>query len=240
MQLPDHWERIYTTRAPDDVSWFEHVPSMSLKLIAAVIKNEAESIIDIGGGASTLVDHLLDVDFRRVAVLDISEAGLAMSKRRLGDRARDVEWIVADITTVEDVGRFDIWHDRAVFHFLTDEQDRRHYVRLAEHTLGPGGKAIMATFAADGPERCSGLEVRRYDAAQLATQCGGGFELTGSEHHMHITPTGVHQRFVYATFTRASGGRSWTDHPYVPSSNVADISLIPHVRAFSQPQVLTA
>src|SRR5207342_147638 len=115
------------------------------------------------------------------------EAALTVSKRRLGSRARLVEWIVGDVTTLEDVGRFDIWHDRAVFHFLTDDKDCRRYVRLAEHTIQPGGIAVMATFASDGPERCSGLRVRRYDAGQLAEQCGPGFELAQSERYIHIT-----------------------------------------------------
>ena len=167
-----------------------------------MLEEGAESVIDIGGGASSLVDELLDLGVKRVAVLDISEAGLAVSKRRLGSRARLVEWIVGDVTTVEAVGRFDVWHDRAVFHFLIDEEDRRRYVRLAERTIQPGGTAVMATFAWDGPERCSGLEVRRYDAGQLAEQCGSGFELTQSERYVHTTPSGSHQNFLFATFHR--------------------------------------
>jgi ubiquinone/menaquinone biosynthesis C-methylase UbiE len=205
MTLPEHWEGIYTSRAPEDVSWFEPDPVMSRRLVAEAIEEGAESVIDIGGGASRLVDHLLDAGLKRIAVLDIAASSLAVSIRRLGDRARKVEWIVADVTTVADVGRFDIWHDRAVFHFLTSEADRRHYVRLAERTLLPGGTAIMATFASDGPERCSGLEVRRYDADQLAKQCGPGFELSQSERYVHTTPSGSHQKFLFATFHRVAG-----------------------------------
>jgi 2-polyprenyl-3-methyl-5-hydroxy-6-metoxy-1,4-benzoquinol methylase len=167
----------------------------------------AKSVIDIGGGAASLVDRLLDLGVKRVAVLDISDAGLAVSKSRLGRRAHLVEWIVGDVTTVEDIGPFDIWHDRAVFHFLTSDEDRRHYVRLAEHTLPPGGAAVMATFASDGPERCSGLEVRRYAPGQLAAQCGPGFELTQSERYVHTTPSGSHQNFLFATFHRVVGNR---------------------------------
>lgn len=205
MKPREHWEETYRSRSPDDVSWYEPVPFMSFKLIAETIEEGAESVIDVGGGAASLVDQLLDLGVKRVAVLDISDAGLAVSKRRLGSRARRVEWIVGDVTTVEDIGQFDVWHDRAVFHFLTADEDRRHYVRLAEHTLHPGGTAIMATFAWDGPERCSGLEVRRYDPRQLAEQCGPAFELTHSERHVHVTPRSAQQPFLYATFRRAVG-----------------------------------
>lgn len=204
MKLPEHWEAIYTSRSPDDVSWYEADPILSRRFVADTIQEGAESVIDVGGGASRLVDHLLDMGLKRVAVLDISEAGVAVSKRRLGDRADLVEWIVADVTAVEDVGQFDVWHDRAVFHFLTAPEERRHYVHLAERTLRPGGTAVMATFALDGPERCSGLDVQRYGADELAEQCGSGFALAHAARHVHITPRGVGQSFLYATFHRAS------------------------------------
>jgi SAM-dependent methyltransferase len=210
MKLREHWEGIYSSRSPDDVSWYEPVPVMSRKLIAEAIDEGAESVIDIGGGSSSLVDQLLDLGVKRVAVLDISEAGLAVSKLRLGGSASRVEWIVGDVTAVQDVGQFDVWHDRAVFHFLTTDEDRRNYVRLAEHTLSPAGLAVMATFASDGPERCSGLEVRRYDLAQLAEQCGPGFEPAQSERYVHITPRGVRQNFLYTTFRRATGREAWS------------------------------
>jgi SAM-dependent methyltransferase len=202
MERREHWEEIYRSRSPDDVSWYEPIPLLSRRLVAEAVEAGATSVIDIGGGASSLVDQLLDLHVKRVAVLDISDAGLAASKSRLGNRARMVEWIVGDLTDVEDIGRFDVWHDRAVFHFLTVDQDRSHYVRLAERTVVQGGTAIMATFAADGPERCSGLDVRRYDAGQLAEQCGSGFEHTKSERHIHVTPRSVRQNFLYATFRR--------------------------------------
>jgi SAM-dependent methyltransferase len=204
MSLRDHWEEIYTSRSPDEVSWYEPVPLTSRKLVAEALDKGAESVIDIGGGASSLVDQLLDRGVKRVAVLDISEAGLAVSKRRLGLRARFVEWIVGDLTTVEDIGHFDVWHDRAVFHFLITDDDRRHYVRLAERSLSPGGTAVMATFAPDGPETCSGLPVRRYDARELSEQCGTTFELIDDERYLHVTPSGVQQSFVYSTFRRAA------------------------------------
>jgi len=198
----DHWQRIYTTRAPTQVGWYEPDPATSRRLVLDAVAAGAESVIDVGGGASLLVDHLLDHGVERVAVVDISEAGVDTARQRLGRRASRVEWIVGDVTTLEHLGRFDVWHDRAVFHFLLDRDARRRYVRSSEQTVGPGGRAIMATFAPEGPERCSGLPVLRYDADELARECGSGWRLTGSEPQVHTTPAGVEQRFVYATFAR--------------------------------------
>ncbi len=197
-----HWESIYSTRAPEDVGWFEPEPVTSRSFVAKAVEDGARSIIDIGGGASRLVDHLLDLPLERVAVLDISATGLNLTKVRLGPEAERVEWIVGDITRIEDIGQFDVWHDRALFHFLTGPTERESYVRLAERTLRPGGMAIMGTFASDGPERCSGLTVCRYDPDDLAAACGPGFELLHSERHVHTTPAGVAQRFVYSCFRR--------------------------------------
>ena len=166
----------------------------------------ARSVIDVGGGASFLVDHLLDLGLHRVAVLDISEAGLDVAKERLGERASEVEWIVGDVTELEDVGVFDVWHDRAVFHFLLDPDARHRYVALTERAVGPGGAAVIATFALDGPERCSGLPVHRFGPAELAQECGPSWHLTHTERHLHTTPGGVEQRFIYATFKRAETG----------------------------------
>lgn len=202
MERREHWERIYSSRSPHEVSWYEPVPAVSRALIAEAVDEGARSVIDIGGGASSLIDHVLDLGVERVTVLDISEAALSESKRRLGGRGTSVEWIVGDVVTLDDVGRFDVWHDRAVFHFLTDEADRRRYVQLAERTVPTGGTAVMATFAEDGPERCSGLDVHRYDDVQLATECGPGFALIRSERHVHITPGDIRQNFLYATFRR--------------------------------------
>jgi len=197
-----HWEGIYSTRAPEDVGWFEPDPVTSRRLIAKAVEDGAQSVIDIGGGASRLVDHLLDLRFERLAVLDLSEAGLNLTKDRLGAKAEQVEWIVGDVTRIEDIGQFDVWHDRALFHFLITPPERERYVRLAEQTLRPGGTAIMGTFASDGPERCSGLTVCRYDPDDLAATCGPGFERMHSERHVHITPMGVPQSFVYSSFRR--------------------------------------
>ena len=196
-----YWQRQYATRAPDSVGWYEADPSMSRRLVAEALKHGARSVIDVGGGASSLVDHLVDEGIL-VAVLDIADGGLAVARERLGERARQVTWIVADVTTASDIGRFDVWHDRAVFHFLTEPADRAAYVALAMRTIEDGGTALVATFAPDGPERCSGLPVRRYDAAALALELGPGFRFEASEPYVHVTPSGVSQPFVYSRFTK--------------------------------------
>jgi SAM-dependent methyltransferase len=198
----DHWERIYTTRPDEEVGWFERDPSTSVALIQRAVAGGARSVVDVGGGASRLVDRLLDLGLDDMAVLDISEAGLDIAKRRLGDRAAGVRWIVADVTRIEDIGEFDVWHDRAVFHFLNDPDDRRRYVALAERTVRPGGTAVVATFAPDAPPTCSGLDVCRYDAEGLAQECGPGFSLIGTTSHVHTTPRGVRQPFQYSAFRR--------------------------------------
>jgi SAM-dependent methyltransferase len=200
----NQWDWIYATRAVDAMGWYEPDPITSRRLVADAATRGARSIIDVGGGASSLVDHLIDLDLDRIAVLDISAAGLAVAQHRLGARAKEVEWIVGDVTKVRDVGRFDVWHDRAAFHFLLDRGSRRGYVRLALRTVPVGGTAIVATFAEDGPERCSGMPVRRYDPVSLAGECSEGFRLTGALRHEHHTPAGVTQRFQYSSFERVS------------------------------------
>ncbi|MGH2793747.1 MAG: class I SAM-dependent methyltransferase [Actinomycetota bacterium] len=207
MDRTQHWESQYTTREETSVGWFEAVPAASLRRIRGAVDAGARSLIDIGGGASRLVDHVLEIGLDRVAVLDISAHGLAIAKERLGSRAAGVEWIVGDVTALEDLGHYDIWHDRAVFHFLIESRDRARYVELAERSLTPGGFAVMATFAPDGPERCSGLPCRRYAPLALAAECGPGFELLDSEGYVHTTPGGVEQRFAYSTFRRSSRER---------------------------------
>ena len=159
-------------------------------------------MIDVGGGASLLVDRLLDLPFERIAVLDISEAALSKARSRLGERASRVEWIVADIIEAESLGIFDVWHDRAVFHFLTDAADRRRYVELARRTVPVGGHHIIATFAGDGPKRCSGLDVCRYNAETMGAELGGGFSLVREARESHTTPRGSSQAFFYGVFRR--------------------------------------
>ena len=198
-----HWQHQYTTRAPNEVGWYEADPSMSRRLVSEALHRGGRSVIDVGGGASSLVDSLVDQRIR-VAVLDIAEAGLAVARERLGERAGHVTWIVADVTTATDIGRYDVWHDRAVFHFLTEPADRAAYVALATRTIKVGGTALVATFAPDGPERCSGLPVCRYDGAALALELGPTFRFEASEAYVHVTPSGVRQSFVYSRFTKVT------------------------------------
>lgn len=172
---------------------------MSLALIAEVLP--AGRVIDVGGGASSLAGRLLDRGYS-VAVLDIAPASIERAKQRLGDRARLVRWIVADVTAIEDVGTFDVWHDRATFHFLTQPADRECYVRLLRKTVPVGGHVIIATFAPQGPSTCSGLDVARYDGESLRRELGPAFELIKSVPETHVTPWGKPQAFQYAVFRR--------------------------------------
>lgn len=203
-----HWENIYAKRSPEEVSWYEPTPAISLRRMRQAVEDGAQSLIDVGGGASTLVDEAVrNLPLRRIAVLDVSERALEVARSRLGSAASRVEWIVADVTEAEDLGRFSIWHDRAAFHFLTDPIEQESYVSLCARTVMPGGVAIIATFAPDGPEMCSGLPVRRYAPEDLAGICGPRFQLLDSERHVHVTPRGVEQRFMYASFRRVSEDR---------------------------------
>jgi 2-polyprenyl-3-methyl-5-hydroxy-6-metoxy-1,4-benzoquinol methylase len=199
-----HWENVYTQKGENEVSWFEENPTPSLELIAEVASTADLAIIDIGGGASRLVDSLVERRFRHITVLDLSDAALEAAKTRLGERALQVDWLVADVTRWEPPQNYDIWHDRAAFHFLTDERDREAYVMRLERALKAGGHAIIATFALDGPERCSGLPVVRYDAASLGQTLGKSFELVDARQHIHVTPWGSAQSFQFSVFRRAA------------------------------------
>jgi SAM-dependent methyltransferase len=201
MGRKEHWETVYATKGVTEVSWFESEPLVSLDLIETASPAHSR-IIDIGGGASVLVDRLLDRGLERVAVLDISATALERSKSRLGDRATQVNWIVADVTTVESLGQFDVWHDRAVFHFLTDPEDRRKYVELASRTIPLGGHLVIGAFGTDGPPKCSGLDVCRYDAKLLTKELGASFQLIREVPHQHITPGGQPQKFFFGLFDR--------------------------------------
>jgi SAM-dependent methyltransferase len=208
MDLTEHWDRIYERRSPGEVRWYERRPAISIRRVREAVAGGARSLLDVGGGASALVDEALELGLHRIAVLDISERAFQASREHLDTRADHVEWLVGDVTAIDDVGMFDIWHDRAVFHFLTDAFDQERYVSLCERTVAPAGIAIVATFAPDGPEMCSGLPVQRYDASGLAERCGPRFELLDSERHVHLTPRGVEQRFMYASFLRVSEDRA--------------------------------
>ena len=196
----DHWNDVYTTKADDETSWHQGEPSISLELIATFAPPEAR-VIDIGGGTSRLAGRLADQRFA-VTVLDVSEAAIERAKRDLGPAAAAITWIVADITQPPPLSRYDIWHDRAAFHFLTDPAKRQLYVDLARRSIVPGGFAIMGTFAANGPERCSGLAVQRYDPLALAQAFTPGFTLVHTAPHTHITPWGKPQGFTFAVLKR--------------------------------------
>jgi hypothetical protein len=197
-----HWETIYSTEGETGVSWYQTEPRLSLELIRSIAPARGGRIIDVGGGASALVDRLLDLPFERIAVLDIAGTALCMARSRLGDRAGRVEWIEADITEARDLGTFDVWHDRAVFHFLTEAADRRGYVELARQTVVADGHLVIASFADDGPKRCSQLDVYRYHADSMATELGEGFSLVREAREMHTTPRGSPQAFFYGVFRR--------------------------------------
>lgn len=199
-----HWQNVYTTKAEAGVSWFQENPEPSLQLMAEVGATPASAIIDIGGGASRLVDRLIDRGFEDLTVLDLSGAALEAAKARLGGRAASVQWIVADVTVWEPSKAYDIWHDRAAFHFLSGHDDRVAYVARLTRALKTGGYAIIATFAPDGPEQCSGLPVVRYDADGLAQVLGPAFELVHTRRHAHATPWGSVQSFQFSVFRRRS------------------------------------
>jgi SAM-dependent methyltransferase len=194
----EHWDRIYRSRAVSDVSWYQPEARLSLELVRGVAPDLDAPIIDVGGGASTLVDGLLDVGYRNVSVLDISAAALAVARERLGGRASEVRWIEADLLAGPLPAReYAVWHDRAVFHFLTDARERGAYVAKAREAVRPGGHVIVASFALDGPTRCSGLEVVRYSPDEMHAQFGPGFLLIDSVREEHHTPAGTTQAFIY-------------------------------------------
>ena len=197
-----HWENVYGTKGEKDVSWFQESPTISLDLIRATGVRSGASIIDVGGGASRLVDTLLGHGFEAVTVLDLSENALSAAKARLGNGASKVRWIVADVTTWEPADIYDVWHDRAAFHFLTEPKDRDAYAEKVSRAVRPGGHVIIGTFAPDGPERCSGLPVVRHDAKTLGNTLGRSFEVIERRRHDHRTPMGGIQRFQFSRFRR--------------------------------------
>lgn len=197
-----HWNRIYSDTLPQTLSWYQSNPTLSLKLIRHAGLNVDEPIIDIGGGASLLVDELLTAGYSRVAVLDVAASALARTRQRLGGRAAAVEWFAADVTTFIAPHLFSLWHDRAVFHFLTDAIDRRRYLKTLKRTLTPNGQLVMATFAIGGPTRCSGLDIVQYDADKLTAELGADFTLAEQAMETHQTPIGKTQRFAYFRFVR--------------------------------------
>lgn len=197
-----HWQKVYRSKGEAEVSWFQDRPAISLAFIAAAQVRPDAAIIDIGGGASRLVDALLESNYSNLTVLDLSEAALAVSRKRIGPRAASVKWIAADVTTWQPSDQYDLWHDRAAFHFLTEENDREAYVSRLTTALRSGGQAIIGTFALDGPGRCSGLPVTRYDPSSLAIALGPRFRLLASRTEEHRTPWDASQVFQFSRFVR--------------------------------------
>jgi 2-polyprenyl-3-methyl-5-hydroxy-6-metoxy-1,4-benzoquinol methylase len=196
-----HWDQVYATKAVDAVSWFQTHAADSLRFLQKTGVDLTAAIIDVGGGASTFVDDLLLQGYKNVTVLDIAEQALLATKTRLGARAGAVNWLVCDITKAKfETHSIDVWHDRAVFHFLTSESDRKAYIKNMLNALKPNGHAIIATFAADGPLKCSGLEIVRYSASSLQAELGASFALIATEKVSHHTPGGNLQQFNYCYF----------------------------------------
>jgi 2-polyprenyl-3-methyl-5-hydroxy-6-metoxy-1,4-benzoquinol methylase len=198
MNMKTHWEHLYETKAPTEVSWYQEHARYSLQYIQNTGIRKTDAIIDVGGGASTLVDDLLANGYEHISILDVSAVALQLARQRLGAHAANVNWIEADITQADlPEQAYDLWHDRAVFHFLTQPADRRRYVDTVRYAVKPGGHVIVATFAPDGPERCSGLEVVRYSPESLHHEFGRDFEVVNSTRETHHTPFGTEQKFIY-------------------------------------------
>ena len=198
MDAKMHWERVYATKEPETVSWYRAHLEKSLALIERAVNSRSASIIDIGAGESTLVDDLLAGGYKNVTILDVSKTALDVTKKRLGPVAEQIKWIVADITQAELAPlAYDVWHDRAVFHFLTSTEQRAAYVRNTARSIRRGGHVIVSTFGQEGPTKCSGLEVMRYDAKSLHGEFGPRFRLVESSKELHHTPFGTTQQFLY-------------------------------------------
>jgi SAM-dependent methyltransferase len=199
MSNKEHWDSIYQSKSDDELSWAQPEPLMSLKLIGEACSSGR--VIDVGGGTSALAERLLDRGYT-VTVLDISEAALEHGRKRLGAKASQIHWIAADVSSGPSLETFDVWHDRAVFHFLTAPGDRAAYRQLLLQTVPVGGHAVIGSFALDGPQKCSGLEVQRYDGPMLAAELGPQFGLLKSEPEIHVTPWGKQQSFQFSLFKR--------------------------------------
>lgn len=196
-----HWENVYTTKGEGEVSWYEDTPALSLELLREAGLTSSMSVIDIGGGASRLVDALVSEGQAQMTVLDLSSAALETAKSRLANPER-VQWFVSDVTAWAPDQQYDLWHDRAAFHFLTAAEDQQAYVRVLRKALKHGGRAVIGTFAPDGPEKCSGLPVARYDPEALQAVLGQQFRLISTRRHEHATPWGAVQKFQFSIFEK--------------------------------------
>jgi len=202
MDKKNHWEDVYEKKKIDEVSWYQTRPEVSLRMIREVRLPLDAPIIDVGGGASTLVDHLVDLGFKDLTVLDLSGKALERARQRLGDKAEDIRWIEADILEFNPKQTYAFWHDRAVFHFLMDQEDKRKYLHALDRALQPSAYAMIATFALDGPEKCSGLPVCRYSFESLHQALGFGYQLVLKDEERHKTPAGREQSFIYSLFRK--------------------------------------
>jgi 2-polyprenyl-3-methyl-5-hydroxy-6-metoxy-1,4-benzoquinol methylase len=198
MNTKTHWEHIYETKAPTQVSWYQEHARFSLQYIRNTGIQKTDAIIDVGGGASTLVDDLVADGYQQISVLDVSAVALQLARQRLGTHAVEVNWIESDVTQADlPEQAYDLWHDRAVFHFLTQALDRQRYIHTVRQAVRKGGHVIVATFAPDGPDQCSGLDVVRYSPESLHDEFGAGFEIVDSTRETHHTPFGTEQKFIY-------------------------------------------
>lgn len=206
MDPKSHWDKVYGTKRPNEVSWYRSHLDVSLELIEEAAPNRDAQIIDVGGGESTLVDDLLARGYHRLSILDISVTALDVAQARLGDSANTVNWLRGDVTTIAFTRhQYDVWHDRAVFHFLTESDERAAYVRQVAHAVKPGGHVIVATFGPEGPTKCSGLDVVRYDPSALHDEFGPSFQLVKHLTELHQTPAGSIQQFTYCYCNLSSG-----------------------------------
>ena len=203
-----HWEKVYGNKLAQQTSWYQKEPRLSLLMVANAELDHGAAMIDVGGGASLLVDYLLGLGYRDLSVLDISRAALDQARTRLGEAASRINWIEADVTSYVADRQFALWHDRAAFHFLTAKQDRLQYIQVLRKSLAPGGQAIMAAFAPRGPAKCSGLDIVRYDAVKLGDELGPEFILEEQEEESHLTPANREQLFNFFRFRRTEEGKN--------------------------------
>ena len=199
-----HWQNIYQQRSATTVSWYQQAPTLSMDLIRRACIHPDDAIVDVGGGASVLADYLLNAGFNNLTVLDISGNALSSAQKRLGAAANRITWIETDITIWRPPHAFCLWHDRAVFHFLTRELERKNYIKVLKQALSPGGHLIMAAFAIGGPRQCSGLDIVQYNSDKLSAELGGDFNLMEEINETHTTPDSKTQKFTYFRFSRRS------------------------------------
>ena len=198
----EHWEKVYHSKQANEVSWTQEVPRTSLDFIDSFKLSKTAHIIDVGGGDSKLVDFLLAEGFENITVLDISANALEKAKERLGDKASKVKWVTTDVTAFEPSEAFDVWHDRATFHFLTTKEQIVKYLSVARHSLKHGGYSVIGTFSDNGPEKCSGLPVKQYSEETLVRELNAGFEKIKCVNENHITPFNTVQNFLFCSFRR--------------------------------------